>query len=168
MSKLLIAILSLFIALAPAPASADSAVDFKGYYKAYYFSPNNVTHNTFGLTPDWPDSDNFFMSRLNIDLTFRPTDEITIFWQMRGPDKERWSGSGNGRSHRSIGYELQTTQIYGQVVQDWGTVKIGRMDGLADQGLTSLGYLPGSSGDNYIYRAPFDDIDDFRDAFTTA
>lgn len=166
---------------------AGSAIDFSGYYKAYYYAPNNVTHNTNGFSPDWHDSDEFFMNRLNVDVTFRPTDEISVFWQLRGPDKVRWGGtrlkdprtgsgnfnepSGDWRNGKWSGDRgslddglLVTTQIYGQIVQDWGTVKVGRMDGIADQGLTSLGYLPSSSGDGYLYRAPFDDLVDFRDA----
>lgn len=162
MKKLLAMALGAMLAISAVSAYAASAIDFSGYYKAYFFNPYNVTHNNRGQE-EWNDSDQFFMSRLNIDVTFQPTDEISVFWQFRGPDKNRWGTGYSINSDRSGGF-LFTRQVYGQINQDWGTVKIGRIDGIGDQGLTSLGYVPGSAGDGYIYRAPFDNLSDPWDA----
>lgn len=113
---------------AAAPAQAASLVDFNGYYRAYYLSDTNLGRRADSFT------DSYFGHRLNMDVTFSPTDELSVYWRLRGPDFRRWGSEGN--------LDLSTYHIYGEIKQDWGTTLVGRLDEDLDvYGLATLGYL---------------------------
>lgn len=114
------------------PASAASLVDFSGYYRSMYMNETNTGHGRASHSFN----DSYFQSRLQLDLAFSPTDEISVHWRLRGPGSyQRWGQSGNT--------ELYTQHIYAEVKQEWGTVLVGRIsDELDAYGLASLGYMP--------------------------
>jgi len=122
---------ALMVAGSAAPASAASHIDFTGYYRIWYMNEVNTGHGKESRSF----TDSYFKDRLNIDLTFSPTDEISVYWRLRGPDFQRW-GTGTNK-------QLTTRFIYGEIKQDWGTVTIGRMsDDLDCAGLCTFGYMP--------------------------
>ena len=129
----------------PSAVQADAAshIDFKGFYRAYYYNAYNVG----GAAEKQAFTDSYFGHRLNIDMTFRPTDEIAVHWRMRSPHFQRWGSSGN--------MSMETRHVYGEIKQDWGTVLVGRMnEDLDNFGLASLGYMPGSA--MFTGMSPFD------------
>lgn len=136
---------AMMVAGSAAPASAASHIDFSGYYRVNYMMDMNRGHGSEGQSF----TDSYFDDRLLIEMTFSPTDEIAVHWQLRGPNRQRW-GTGT-----RVG-NLVTQHVYGEIKQDWGTVLIGRLDdGLDQYGLATLGYAPGFGP--YQYYSPFDD-----------
>ncbi len=130
---------AMMVAGSAAPAAAASQIDFSGYYRAYFLNDVNVNKRNEGAAY----TDSYFGHRLNIDMTFRPTDEIDVFWRLRAPSFARW---GNGGSRLG---NLETAFIYGLIKQDWGNVIVGKInDGLDTYGLASLGYQPGTAWTN--------------------
>ncbi|MDR0882654.1 MAG: hypothetical protein LBP55_08960 [Candidatus Adiutrix sp.] len=120
-----------------APASAASQVDFSGYYRVMFNSETNIGYAADKQPGDFTDA--YFQDRLQMDLNFHPTDEITVYWRFRGPGTYgRWGyGGTGGRSG------LYTQFVYGEIKQDWGTVLVGRIsDDLDVYGLADLGYMP--------------------------
>ncbi|MDR1921352.1 MAG: hypothetical protein LBS31_06360 [Candidatus Adiutrix sp.] len=113
---------------AASQANAASQVDFTGYYRAYYVVESNLDHQS----GDAAFTDSFFAHRLNLEIAFTPTDEISVHWRLRAPNLARWgAGSLNPVTHF----------LYGRIKQDWGTVYVGRVtDVLNRYGLASLGY----------------------------
>ena len=147
----------LMVAGSAAPAMAASSVDFSGYYRTYFMNDVNLgAQAKDGLT------DSYFAHRLNIDMTFTPTDEIAVYWRLRAPTFQRW-GTGSESIGQSGGLNMETRYIYGKIKQNWGTVLIGRLaEDLDVYGLASLGYQPGGEWSNV---GPFDgdkDIDAIR------
>jgi hypothetical protein len=154
MKKLLALALGALLVASAVPAFAESRVEFSGFFKAYYQSLHNfnrsVDYHDGGDTVRGRDSEAFFQNRLQIDVTFRPTDEIAINWRFRGPHYGKW-GSGDS-------YNLFTRFIYGEITQPWGPVVVGRLaDGLPGTvlGLANLGYAP-SYGNEFLYNQVFD------------
>jgi hypothetical protein len=144
---------SVMVCGSAAPASAASQVDFSGYYQVMYMNETNIGYAADGQPGDFTDS--YFQDRLQIDLNFHPTDEITVYWRFRGPSSYgRWGWNGTG------GRDGMTTRfVYGEIKQDWGTVLVGRMsDDLDVAGLAGLGYQP-STLPVFTNAAPFDRAD---------
>ncbi len=144
------------------PALADGAIEFSGYYSAYFLATENVSHNTGwnkNLTDDWTDSDQFFLNRLNLDLAYKPVEEFSMVLGLRGSDKESWSTSARDKD-QDPSLELLLRQFYAKLVQDWGSLAVGRIDNVDGAGLATLGYAPisaGSAGDeSFLHRSPFD------------
>ncbi len=137
---------AMMVAGSAAPASAASHIDFSGYYRTVFVSDTN---NSFRSEPR-AFTDSYFMDRLQIDLTFSPTDEISVYWRMRGPGSyQRWGETTGGTN-------LRTKFIYGEIKQDWGTVLVGRLsDDLDTAGLGALGYMP-STQPIWTNVGPFD------------
>lgn len=141
---------ALMVAGSAAPASAAAHIDFSGYYRVMYMSETNTSHTRESASF----TDSYFQDRLNLDLTFSPTDEISVYWRLRGPGSyQRWGrGSKDDKS-------LYTHFIYGEIKQDWGTVLVGRIsDDLDVYGLASLGYQP-ATVDIFTNTGPFDRAD---------
>ena len=148
MNKALILTLGAALAAGSAgPALAASQVDFTGYYRVMFMSEGNTDH-TQGLRSS---SDTYFQHRLNLDVTFRPTDELAVHWRLRGPGSyQRWGGGD---------MSLYTDYIYGEIKQGWGTILVGRMgDDLDVYGLAGLGYQP-ENIPIYTNVGPFDRAD---------
>jgi hypothetical protein len=133
-----------------APASAASQVNFQGLYRAYYLNDTNLGHRG----SDKKLTDGYFVNRLQIDLTFNATDEISVYWRLRAPNAQRWGVGPDGNQ------PIQTHWAYGQIKQDWGTVSVGRLaDAFDHLGLATLGWSPdGADGTKGIFTAtnPFD------------
>ena len=148
MKKVLSAFWAALIAAGSAAhAEAASRIDISGYYRIMYMSETNTG---YGREPR-SFTDSYFQDRLNLEVTFNPTDEISVFWRLRGPGSyKRW---GSGYTN------LETHFIYGQIKQDWGSVLVGRLsDDLDVYGLASLGYQP-ASVPVYTNVGPFDRAD---------
>ncbi|UQZ89520.1 hypothetical protein C4J81_10020 [Deltaproteobacteria bacterium Smac51] len=126
------------------PASAASMVDFSGFYRAIYSVNGNL-----GFTGDDNLNDNFFENRLQINVRFQATDEVSVHWRVRTPSGQRWGDRDTNRT-------LDNRYYYGQVVQDWGTIRVGRLNGGQDEfGLSTLGYAPALDAE-MTYIAPFE------------
>ncbi len=141
---------AVLVAGSAAPASAASQVDFSGFYGAHYAVNGNL-----GYTGDDNLNETFFESRFQINVNFQATDEVSVHWRLRAPSSTRWgTRSIGGESHD---HSFYSRYYYGQVVQDWGTVRVGRLaGGLGDEfGLSSLGYAP-SLDSAFTYIAPFE------------
>ncbi|MGL4209172.1 MAG: porin, partial [Candidatus Adiutrix sp.] len=131
-------------------AAAASMVDFKGSYYTFYVVDSNLGHEANDTL-----TDSYFGHRLQLDIDFVPTDEISVHWRLRGPWFQRW-GSQDGQN-------IETKHVYGQIKQDWGTVYVGRLaDSFDSYGLGSLGY--GQDLNWYAYASPFDFDADNLDA----
>ncbi len=116
-------------------AEAASYVDFSGYYTAYFLNDVNLGRQA----SDESFTDSYFGHRFNLDVTFTPTDEIQVFWRLRGPNWQRWGNNGGM-------LDLSTEHIYGVIEQDFGTFTIGHFaDTLDVYGLASLGYQPNAN-----------------------
>ena len=130
-----------------APARTASQVDISGYSRSFYMTDHNCSRNYNGSNG----ADSYFITRLDVDVVFRPADEIGIYWRLRAPDLHRWGG---GQS------EAKTKFIYGKVEQEWGAVCVGRLDAPDQLGLASLGYIPASADFGMTRLGPFDSSDD--------
>lgn len=141
---------AVMVAGSAAPATAASHIDFSGYYKIQYMNETNTSYSR----GDKSFTDSYFQDRLQLDLTFSPTDEISVYWRLRGPGSyKRWGRYEN--SDKS----LYTQYIYGEIKQDWGTFLVGRIsDDLDAYGLASLGYS-GTSIAGFTNAMPFDRAD---------
>ncbi len=139
---------AMMVAGSAAPASAASQVDFSGYFRVYNINATNIGHHR----EDPAFTDSYFGNRLVLDMTFRPTDELEVVWQLRAPHLRRWGAGNDNRS----GIETGTWHAYGVVKQDWGNVYIGRMSQEMDEyGLSTLGWVP-STNPIFTYTSPFD------------
>ncbi|MDR1165508.1 MAG: hypothetical protein LBO66_06480 [Deltaproteobacteria bacterium] len=161
MKKIFALALGAMLAAMAVPAFAASPIEFEGYVKVFHESLSNFTRsdnagfggrNLGGQTG--LDRDNFFENKLQISVTFRPNDQVSVFWQFRGPNYQRWGDSYGDQNT----VNLYTRALYGEVVFPWGTIRGGRIvEGLAGTagGLASLGYNP-SWGSEFLYLNPFD------------
>ncbi|MDR2945864.1 MAG: hypothetical protein LBV79_03860 [Candidatus Adiutrix sp.] len=151
-TALVMALGAVMAAGSAAPASAASQIDFSGYYDVYFMNDVNLGKHAGG--PAFTDS--FLGHRLNIDLVFRATDEISVHWRLRAPDFKRFGNtaySANDGQGRTV---MVTHHIYGQIDQAWGTLRIGQIDDAFDSyGLGSLGYSP-ATDPAWTNRSPFD------------
>ncbi|MDR1042025.1 MAG: hypothetical protein LBR80_18025, partial [Deltaproteobacteria bacterium] len=86
MNKLIALALGAMLAAAAGPALAASPVEFEGYVKVFHESLSNFQR----LPGGYEDRDNFFENKLQIGVTFRPNDQVSVFWQFRGPNYQRW------------------------------------------------------------------------------
>lgn len=123
------------------PAHA-STIDFSGFYSAQFISSNNL-----GFTGGENLNETWFNSRLRLDVNFQATDEVSVHWRFQAPGGHRWGTDDSS---------LESVYYYGQAVQDWGTVRVGRIDGGVDEfGLSSLGWAPNLDPE-FTYIAPFE------------
>jgi hypothetical protein len=139
-------ILSLLLLIAfSSHAWAASPVEFRGYMKVYHESLSNFVR---GYERPY-DEESFFHNKLQVLLTFHPSDNAKVVWQLRGVSLQRW---GTTDLHSF------TRGLYGELDFDFGTIRLGRiLDGMPGNvaGLASLGYFP-IYGREYIYIFPFD------------
>ncbi|MDR2198263.1 MAG: hypothetical protein LBR53_02190 [Deltaproteobacteria bacterium] len=149
MKKSLALLLGIVIGVALSiPAFAASPVEFEGYVKVYHENLHNFQRNY----EKGYDDDSFFWNRLNIKVTFQPSDAVKVVWQFRAPDNYRWG-------QRSPNTTAATRAVYGELNFDWGTIRGGRIiDGLPGTvgGLASLGYAPSWGADGLLYNNIFD------------
>jgi hypothetical protein len=130
------------------PASAKSQIDFSGHYRTYMYGYFNQTM-TNSDDPNYT-TDFFLADRLQFDMAFHATDEVSVYWRLRAPNNQRWG-------QYSAGTSIQSRYFYGEVKQDWGTVSVGRLkDSYADLGLASLGWAPDGPDVNATYMGVFD------------
>jgi hypothetical protein len=132
------------------PAQAETKVNFSGWYRVLHHNLVNFNRAADG---DLVQSDSFFEHRLNLNIDFKPTEDLLIHWTLRAPNVARWGSSVQGSSNA---YTVNTRAIYATITQDWGKLSIGRLEEMfptAQNGLKSLGYTYGTT---YIYTNPFD------------
>ena len=145
---------AMLVAGAAAPAFAASQIDFKGSYAVTF---DNVWNSNFASQKDNADNDSYFADRLTLDFTFNATDEVAVYWRVRGPRDVRWGTSPADAGGNRNG--LVSHFIYGEVKQDWGTISVGRLaHTFVDIGLADLGHsLTYVDGDGLFgYGSPFD------------
>jgi hypothetical protein len=129
-------------------ASAKSQIDFSGHYRTYMYGHWN--QNMVDKDSDIYSSDFYLTDRLQFDMAFHATDEVSVYWRLRAPARQRWGSYTAGDS-------IQSRFFYGEVKQDWGTISAGRLrDDYADFGLASLGWAPGGPDVNATYMGVFD------------
>jgi hypothetical protein len=164
MKKILALVLGTMLLTISISALASSPIEFEGYVKVYHETLSNFSRGPQhgGTKLDgFIDRDNFFENKLQISVIFRPQDNVSIFWQFRGPNYQRWGVTGaatpGGLSDRDV-VNLFTRALYGEIVFPWGTIRGGRVvEGVPGMtsGLASLGYSP-SWGSEFLYLNPFD------------
>lgn len=116
------------------PAFAASQIDFSGYYRTMYISASNMGRQS----GDAAFTDSYFAHRLNLEFTFRPTDEIYVNWRVRAPHFDRWGQ----RAPYEAG-SFYTYHLYGVIEKDWGRLLVGINQEEHDTyGLGSLGWVP--------------------------
>ncbi len=144
---------AVLVAGSAAPASAASQIDFSGLYRVEYLMYGNLGITNDDTIGGGNVNDSYFDHRFQGDVTFQATDEVSVVWRFRGPAGKRWGWD----DYNNRGQGLNTRFVYGQVVQDWGTIRIGRLPGGAGDefGLSTLGWAPVL--DNVLtYIAPFE------------
>ncbi|UQZ88121.1 hypothetical protein C4J81_02395 [Deltaproteobacteria bacterium Smac51] len=129
------------------PARAASLVDFSGYIRNFFITDYNYPRNYDSSKA----SDTYFVTRFNLNMVFTPTDEISVHWRFRAPNMHRWGSESSA---------FENKFFYGQIKQDWGTIRVGRIDAPDQLGLASLGYLPSSVDFNMTRLGPFDSSTD--------
>ncbi|MDR1044502.1 MAG: porin, partial [Candidatus Adiutrix sp.] len=143
---------ALLAAGSAAPLSAASQIDFSGYYRIFFANETNLGRQAGAASF----TDTYFGNRLEFNIDFKPTDELTIFTRLRLPDFRRW---GSGNSARNTGSGFQTRHVYGQITQDWGQLLVGRLDEDIDNfGLATLGWMP-ENNPVFTTVSPFDNGD---------
>jgi len=157
---------AMMVAGSAAPASAASQIDFSGYYTVYYMNDVNLSKRNDNFR-EWDRvngvegdrgtmTDSFWAHRLNIDLVFRATDEISVHWRLRAPTFKRFGSSGYSDNDGQRRTGMVTHHVYGQIDQDWGTLRVGQIDdGFDSYGLGSLGYAP-ATDPMWTFVSPFD------------
>ncbi|MDR2405800.1 MAG: hypothetical protein LBE27_05460 [Deltaproteobacteria bacterium] len=147
MKKSLALVLGIILGIAlAAPAFAASPIEFEGYVKVFHENLSNFQRRAENPL----DRESFFWNRFEIAATFKPNDNVLVFWQFRGPDFQRWGAGGT---------ELATRAVYGEMSFDFGTVRGGHIvEGLPGTvgGLASLGYAPAWGTEGLLYVMPFD------------
>jgi len=146
----------LMVAGSGSPAIAASQIDFSGYYRIMYMSETNNNHGR-----DFQSfTDSYFQDRLNLELSFKPTDEIAVYWRLRSAGSyQRWGSHNKDMGTQYINSNMETHYIYGEINQSWGDILIGAIsDDLDVYGLASLGYQPENTP-VYTNVGPFDRAD---------
>ena len=82
MKKLLALLLGALLAATAAPAFAASPIEFEGYVKVFHESLSNFLRND---DSDFIDRDNFFSNKIQGNVTFKPADNMSVFWQFGWP-----------------------------------------------------------------------------------
>lgn len=130
-------------------AEAASNVNFTGYYRVHYMNAVNVGHQS----SDRAFTDSYFQHRLNFDVEFTATDELSFFWRFRAPNSTndtRWGTPAKSAAITSMYY-------FGRITQDWGTLYIGRLAEYMDEfGLVSLGWSVVQDPYFFVKMCPFD------------
>ncbi|MDR0548982.1 MAG: hypothetical protein LBI10_06185 [Deltaproteobacteria bacterium] len=159
MKKLLALALGAALTLAYiVPAQAASKVDVSGWFRVLH---HNLVNYNRAADGDYVQSDSFFDNRLNVNVDFKPSDDILVHWTLRAPNTHRWGAqtanpANNATQGSSNAYVVYTRAIYATITQDWGKLSIGRLEEqfpTSMNGLKTLGYTYGTT---YIYANPFD------------
>ncbi|MDR1081046.1 MAG: hypothetical protein LBQ79_08830 [Deltaproteobacteria bacterium] len=129
-------------------ASAESPVTFSGYLRLRTFALGGF----FSNSPDLDKvSDRFAVTRLRVNVSFKPTDNVEIRWRFHGPHAARWGTTATGGTGD---FTLYSLYFFGIVKTDWGTISAGRVSSDIDSaGLKTLGYTPawGFSSQGWIF-----------------
>ncbi|MDR3153487.1 MAG: hypothetical protein LBW85_04260 [Deltaproteobacteria bacterium] len=140
--KVIWALAAVFLlsAFRPAGASAESPVTFSGYLRLRTFALGGFPDNAPG-NPDYSKkSDRYAVTRLRVNVSFKPTDNIEVRWRFQGPNAARW---GTTDSSETGPFSLYSVYFYGVIKTSWGTISAGRVSYDIDSaGLRTLGYLP--------------------------
>ncbi|MDR1040702.1 MAG: porin [Deltaproteobacteria bacterium] len=131
-----------FIAAAPPGAYAESPVTFSGYLRIRTIAMGNFFPDQGNASERYREmdkvGDRYAVSRLRLNVVFKPNDNLEIRWRAQGPSAARF-GTTNSRTDST----LYSTYFYGLVKTDWGNLSVGRISSNFDSaGLQTLGYLP--------------------------
>ncbi|MDR1040739.1 MAG: hypothetical protein LBR80_11365 [Deltaproteobacteria bacterium] len=123
------------MALSPPVALAESPVTFSGYLRLRTFALG-------GFFPQNPEldkiSERYAISRLRVNVSFKPTDNVEVRWRFHGPHGSRF-GSTNVRADSN----LFSVYYFGIIKTELGTFRVGRVSSDIDSaGLQTLGYYP--------------------------
>jgi hypothetical protein len=127
-------------------AKADSPVTFSGYLRLRafgfggFFPPSSTAENTDSR------SERFAVSRLRLNVVFKPNENVEIRWRFHAPHGSRWGG-GNYT-------DIRTVYAFGRAKTRIGNFSIGRISSDVDSsGLQTLGYAPtwGFSSQGFIF-----------------
>jgi hypothetical protein len=128
-----------FSAIAADRASAESPVTFSGYLRLRTFALGGLFPTSNADAIDRV-SDRYAVSRLRLNVVFKPSDNIEVRWRLHGPHGSRW-----GTTSTSPGGDLSLNSVYfyGLVKTEWGNISVGRLPSDVDSaGLKTLGYAP--------------------------
>ncbi|MDR0549849.1 MAG: porin, partial [Deltaproteobacteria bacterium] len=167
MRKLIIMALSVGLFLmADFAAYAETKINLSGFYKIFHENNVNFLRN---VDSDHRDNESYFWHRLQLTVDFKPTEDVTVRWVLRGPNNVRWGqvpyGDASGANLAARPLDLFTRAIYATVNTDYGKFVLGRHNGSMVGnigGLETLGYNQ-RYGDFLVVHAfdwnlPFDGI----------
>jgi hypothetical protein len=140
--------LAVLLAVPADRASAESPVTFSGYLRFRTlalggFFPSNADQDKRG--------DRYAVSRLRLNVVFKPTDNVEVRWRFHGPHAARWGSTNTGAQGD---FSLYSIYFYGYIKTDWGNFSVGRVSSDIDSaGLRTLGYAPvwGFNSQGYIF-----------------
>jgi hypothetical protein len=126
-------------------ASAESPVTFSGYLRLRTLALGGFFSDEADLDKV---SDRYAISRLRVNVEFKPNDNVSVRWRFHGPHGARFGTTNTGASGD---FSLYSQYFYGVVKTGWGTFSAGRVSYDIDSaGLRTLGYAPlwgfGTSG----------------------
>ncbi|MDR1039974.1 MAG: porin [Deltaproteobacteria bacterium] len=137
-----------FTAAGSPEASAESPVTFSGYLRLRTIAMGGFFPS--GGTGDEA-SDRYAQTRLRLNVSFKPTDNLEIRWRFHGPHNSRWGTTNTGNTGD---FSLYSLYFFGIVKTDWGTISVGRVSSDIDSaGLKTMGYTPswGFSTQGWIF-----------------
>lgn len=147
--KLSLALASILALSYGVPAQAASHVDFRAYYRLHFMNAVNVGHQPANRSF----TDSYYQHRLNFDVDFIATDEVSVHWRFRAPNSNNGSRWGQPASSAN----LTSMYYYGKIKQDWGTLYVGRLPEYMDEfGLVSLGWAVVQDPYFFVKACPFD------------
>ncbi|MDR1312972.1 MAG: hypothetical protein LBQ12_04555 [Deltaproteobacteria bacterium] len=138
---------ALLILASGAPeASAESPVTFSGYLRIRTYALGGLFSTNPALEKV---GDRYAITRLRLNVSFKPTDNIEIKWRFHGPNGARW-----GTTNAASDFSLYSLYFFGIIKTDWGNISVGRVSSDIDSaGLKTLGYTPswGFSSQGWIF-----------------
>ncbi|MDR1081684.1 MAG: hypothetical protein LBQ79_12190 [Deltaproteobacteria bacterium] len=136
---------AIFLASVQPDASAESPITFSGYLRL-----RTLALGGFFASDEHLDkvSDRYAISRLRVNVEFKPNDKVSVRWRFHGPHGARFGSTNTGPAGD---FSLFSQYFYGVAKTDWGTFSAGRISYDVDSaGLRTLGYAPlwgfGTSG----------------------
>jgi hypothetical protein len=142
-------VVALFFLFSGAPfASAESPITFSGYLRLRTFAMGGFFSNSPNLDKV---SDRWAVSRLRVNVSFKPTDNLEVRWRFHGPHGARWGTTSTGAGGD---FSLYSLYFFGIINTGWGKISVGRVSSDIDSaGLKTLGYTPswGFSSQGWIF-----------------
>ncbi|MDR1314464.1 MAG: hypothetical protein LBQ12_12440 [Deltaproteobacteria bacterium] len=140
------------ISQAASPVTFDGHLRLRSWFFDNYFNEKADPNGRHASR-----SDSWVESRLRINVSFQPNDNVEIRWRAQGPGSARW-GSKDGND-----FLLRSEHFFGIARTQFGDFSVGRVSSDMDSaGLQTLGYLPGYGMGTQFYAFDSDsDTDGF-------